>query len=195
MGFQRDRTPRTRPPAPSAEVRTVLDAFRRIVQALRGDRGGKSGRSPLSSAQLFALQQLAEHPGASINDLAALTFTHQSSVSVVVQRLVRRRLVGKITARDDRRRHRLALRAEGRRLLRRAPAAIQERLIAAVYGLPGGERRALARSLGSLARSIAPPDMTPHPPMFFEDASGRAGQNQGLRRRRRRSAPANARVR
>ena len=68
-------------------MRAALDAFRHIVQALRVGRAGEDAGG-LGSAQLFALQQIAEHPDASINDVAALTFTHQSSVSVVIQRLV-----------------------------------------------------------------------------------------------------------
>ena len=68
-------------------MRVALDAFRHIVQALRVGRA-RVEQTGLSSAQLFALQQIAEHPDASINDVAALTFTHQSSVSVVIQRLV-----------------------------------------------------------------------------------------------------------
>src|SRR6478672_5335244 len=87
-----------RPGAPHLpDVRVALDAFRHVVQALRVGRAGE-GYAGLGSAQLFALQQIAEHPDASINDIAALTFTHQSSVSVVIQRLVRQRLVAKGTA-------------------------------------------------------------------------------------------------
>jgi DNA-binding MarR family transcriptional regulator len=113
------------------------------------------------------MQQIAEHPGASVNELASLTFTHQSSVSVVVQRLVEQRLVVRKTAPEDRRRQSLGLTAEGRRVLRRAPAAVQERLIAAISTLPAADRRALARSLERVARAIAPEDGE-HPPMFFE---------------------------
>ena len=153
------------PRAPAADVRAALDAFRRIVRALRMDRAGRP--RGLSSAQLFALQRIAEHPGASINDLAALTFTHQSSVSVVIQRLVEQRLVVRRVSAADRRRHSLELTAEGRRLLRRAPAAVQEGLIAALSTLPAAERRALARSLEKIARVVAPEDAA-HPPMFFE---------------------------
>jgi DNA-binding MarR family transcriptional regulator len=157
------RTPRT-----TSDVRAALDAFRRIVQALRMDRV-QGRRSPrLSSAQLFALQQLADHPHVSINELAALTFTHQSSVSVVVQRLVEQRLVVRTTAAEDRRRQSLALTAEGRRVLRSAPVAVQERLIAAVAALPASERRGVARSLEKIAAAIAP-ETAAHPPMFFED--------------------------
>lgn len=157
----------------SPEVRAALDAFRHIVQALRVDRAG-GHRAGLSSAQLFALQQIADHPAASINDIAALTFTHQSSVSVVIQRLVRQRLVAKGTASDDRRRQRLTLTAKGRRVLRRAPVAVQEHLIAAISALPAADRRALARSLRAVARLVVPDGAAAHPPMFFEeDAIGR----------------------
>ena len=120
--------------------------FRRIVQALRAGRAGER-RAGLSSAQLFALQQIAEHPGASINDVAALTFTHQSSVSVVIQRLVDSGSSPKVPASDDRRRQRARGDGEGRRALRRAPVAVQEHLIAAIAALPRptGASRAVAR--------------------------------------------------
>jgi len=156
-----------------SDVRRALDAFRRVVQALRAGRG--RGGARLSSAQLFALRQIGDHPGASINELAALTFTHQSSVSVVVQRLARRRLVAKVSATDDRRRQRLTLTREGRRVLRRAPAAVQEQLIAAIASLPAADRRALASTLGKIAQSVMPAGATRHPPMFFEErVDGRA---------------------
>lgn len=150
------------------DVRVALDAFRHIVQALRVGRAGE-GHAGLGSAQLFALQQIAEHPGASINDVAALTCTHQSSVSVVIQRLVQQRLVAKVASNQDRRRQRLAVTAKGRRVLGRGPVAVQEHLIAAIAALPAADRRALARSLNAVARLVAPAGAAPHPPMFFED--------------------------
>jgi len=165
---------RTRTTGPS-EVRLALDAFRRIVQALRAN--ARNDRASLSSAQLFALRQIGEHPGASVNELAALTFTHQSSVSVVVQRLVRRRFVAKASAGDDRRRQCLTLTAAGRDVLRRAPGAIQERLIAAISALPVADRRALANSLGKVAQSVMPRPATTHPPMFFEERVKSDGRN------------------
>lgn len=149
-----------------AEVRVALDAFRRIVQALRtGARPGDL-RGSVSHAQLFALQQIAKHPRSSINDIAALTFTHQSSVSVVVQRLVRRGLVAKVAARDDRRRHCLAVTARGRRIQQRAATAVPERLIAALSSLPAAEGRAFASALTRIADAVS--HGKGYPPMFME---------------------------
>jgi DNA-binding MarR family transcriptional regulator len=150
-----------------------------LVQGLRVAGRDGERRAGLTSAQLFALQQIGEHPGASVNELAALTFTHQSSVSVVVQRLVRGGLVARITAAADRRRQRLQLTPRGRAVLKRAPVAVQERLIAAIAGLPPGDRRVLSRALTHVARSVAPKGARPHPPMFFEDASAGRGRAAG----------------
>ena len=150
------------------EVRVALDALRHIVRALRGSRPPQA-RHALGSAQLFALQEIAEHPGSSVNDIAALTCTHQSSVSVVIQRLVQQGLVAKVAATGDRRRQRLAVTASGRRLLRHAPAAAQGDLIAALEALPVRERKAFAQSLRTVARLVTPLGTGSHPPMFFED--------------------------
>jgi DNA-binding MarR family transcriptional regulator len=167
-----------------SDIRQVLDSFRSIVQALRmnGRHAGRGAR--LSSAQLFALQRIAERPNASINDVAALTFTHQSSVSVVVQKLVGLRLVAKVTSSDDRRRQSLVLTAAGRRLLDRTPAAVQERVIDAIGALPKAERRALARSLGKVARAVVPEAELERPPMFFEHGAQAFGKAEIRRRSR-----------
>jgi DNA-binding MarR family transcriptional regulator len=159
--------PRRRASAAAADVREALDALRRIVQALRTP-ATDGGRQRLTSAQLFALQRLAERPGASLNELAALTFTHQSSVSVVVHRLVERGLVASVHAKDDHRRLRLTLTREGRRVLHDVPAAVQDKLIAAMHALPRAKRRALALALVALSESVAPKDASRHPPRFFE---------------------------
>lgn len=151
------------------QVRAALDAFRSIVQALRLAAGEGQRRSGVSAAQLFALQQIAEQPKLSINELALRTFTHQSSVSVVAQRLVERGLVAKIAAADDRRRHLLVLTAKGRRALQAAPAAMQHRLIRAFSALPAAERAVVARALAKVARRVAPSSAGRHPTMFFED--------------------------
>jgi DNA-binding MarR family transcriptional regulator len=181
-GAAQSRDPRaSQPPGPDSatlpDVREALDALRHIVQSLRVGSAG-ADRGGLSSAQLFALQQIGEHPNASVNDIAALTFTHQSSVSVVIQRLVERGLVDKVPSSGDRRRHELALTAKGQRLVRRAPAAVQEDLIAAIASLAAGDRRILARSLGRIAKQIAGGKDSARPPMFFEDDAVRSGQKR-----------------
>jgi len=152
----------------------VLDAFRRIVQALRESSRLAQGRVGLSGAQLFVLQRLGEAPSLSVNELAAQTHTHQSSVSVVVARLVEAGLVRRTPCPSDRRRVELTLTASGRRTAAGSPDVAQARLVQAVAGLTPLRRRQLAASLGEVAHAMT--GTREAPAMFFEDrAVGRKG--------------------
>jgi DNA-binding MarR family transcriptional regulator len=160
----------TRPVLPTAaqiEVRTIMDALRRIVQALRVSSRAAEMQLGITGAQLFVLQRLAEQPAQAIGDLADGTFTHQSSVSVVVKRLAERGLLVRQAAADDRRRLEISLTAKGRSLVRRAPQAAQVQIVAALQRLPALQRRALARSLDLVARHAGVGDAPPN--LFFED--------------------------
>jgi DNA-binding MarR family transcriptional regulator len=162
-------------------TREVLDAIRRIVRALRESSRAAEGSVGIGAAQLFVLQRIAAAPGLSLNELAARTFTHQSSVSVVVSRLVDRGLLTRSRGGDDGRRISISATSAGRALLARAPAAAQERLLAGLGLMGAGSRRQLAELLGRLVDLMALPDRSP--PMFFEAAPrgtrGRKGRKTG----------------
>jgi len=134
-----------------SDVRIILDSIRRILRALRLFDRQAERRTGLSAAQLFVLQKLHEgltdHATVSVNDLAERTFTDQSSVSAIVQKLANRKLISRSRGADDGRRVELALTAVGRRLLRKAPAAAQHRLVAAIDELGRTRRRQLAKLL------------------------------------------------
>src|SRR5438067_2378139 len=149
-------------------TREVLDSVRRIVRALRESSRAAERSVGLGGAQLFVLQRLAGSPALSINELADRTLTHQSSVSVVVSRLVQAGLVARPRATTDGRRAQISLTAAGRAVLTRAPAAAQDRLIGALGVLGGPARNELARQLGQLVEAMALPSQ--HPPMFFVPA-------------------------
>jgi DNA-binding MarR family transcriptional regulator len=152
--------------AKDEEVTAVFDPLRRLVHALHVASRETERRLGVTGAQLFVLTQLRATPSLSINALAERTMTHQSTVSVVVRRLVRRKLVKKVRAQDDARRVELTLTAAGIALLRRAPEVLQVRLASAIGALGAAERRALAHGLehlvGELGVGNAPPAM------FFE---------------------------
>ena len=150
---------------PSPGVRPVLDAIRKLVRGLRLSAGRAQKEAGLSGAQLFVLQKLAESDGQSVSELAARTATDPSSVSVVVARLVRRRLVARHADPRDRRRLRLTLTAAGRALARRAPAAAQQGLVGAIESLPRPEQAHLADLLGRIAAGMGDASAD----LFFED--------------------------
>lgn len=149
------------------DTTAVLDGLRRIVRVLRESSREAEASLGVSGAQLFALKALSEAPQLSLSQLAERTRTHQSSVSVVVKRLVRQRLVARKSSALDGRQVELSLTARGRALLRRAPHAAQDRLILAVEAMPRAERKALGRSLGRLSEAMGAADTAPQ--MFFEE--------------------------
>jgi DNA-binding MarR family transcriptional regulator len=151
------------------DTQAALDAIRRIVQALRESSRWSERHIGLGGAQLFVLQTLADAPGISINDLAARTHTHQSSVSTVVTRLVQAGLVRRARSGADARSVTLSLSARGRRVSERAPDVPQERLIRAIQQLTPARRRQLAAALGSVAKSMDAAAQAPA--MFFEERS------------------------
>lgn len=163
-------------------TRAVLDAIRRIVRALRESSRGTERSVGLGAAQLFVLQRLAGAPALSLNELARRTLTHQSSVSVVVSKLVRAGLVARTRADADGRRVEIMLTKAGRTVLSRAPAAAQDRLIAALGVLGTETRRDLSRRLGQLVEAMALPAR--HPPMFFEAAPKRASRKNSQKKRK-----------
>ena len=108
--------------ADDPDVGTSMNAIRRIVRVLREASRDAEKTIGVSGAQLYVMHRLGA--GAlTINELASATATHQSSVSVVVGRLVDRGLVTRGVSERDRRRREVALTAAGRRLVARAPGA------------------------------------------------------------------------
>lgn len=153
-----------------ADSQRVLDAVRRLVRHLRvADRAAQS--AGLSSAQLFVLSELGKTPAISLGELAERTRTDQSSVSVVVTRLVDAGLVQRDRAGEDARRLELSLTRAGRAALQKAPAVMQERILQAVELLPAAEQKRFADTFTRLLDDIGAEGK---PPMLFEEEKPRS---------------------
>ena len=152
---------------PSTSPERFLVTIRRIVQALRLASRTAEKELGVSGAQLFVLQKLGEGGALSINELAGRTFTHQSSVSVVASRLVKRRLIRRSRGRRGQATQIVELTPAGWRLLSRTGASAQEKLLAGFERLSVRERTQLSRLL---SRVTAAAGLGQAPaPMFFEE--------------------------
>jgi DNA-binding MarR family transcriptional regulator len=149
----------------SDDTTRIVTALRSLVQRLRAGAGEAERRAGLSSAQLYLLSKLVDGPAPSVNALARRVHAHQSSVSVVVDLLVRRGLVRRTPDPDDRRRRMVELTPTGRRRLRRAPRTVQSKLVTAIAALPRTTRHTLSNALESVVLSLGVPS---HPPLFLE---------------------------
>lgn len=150
-----------------SDPQIIMDSLRRIVQALRQSSAASESTTGLTGAQALVLGHVAARDGLSVNEVAGLTFTHQSSVSEVVSRLEARGLVLRERAGDDARRCILRPTPAGRAAAARLKdATAQEKLLRALAGLPPDRRAELARGLSALIAAAGLGGR--RPVMFFE---------------------------
>ena len=166
-----------------AAISLILDSLRRTIRGFRSAAQRAERTLHLSGAQHFVVEQLARAPVASLNELAARTLTHKSSLSVVVARLVEQGYVRRRQSAVDRRQAGFALSAAGRRLLRRAPPSAQTRMIAALRHLDPGDveqfARLFERVTAALGFAALPPTM-----IFEQDAARPRAAARGRRSHR-----------
>ncbi len=145
----------------------ILDSIRRLVRLLRLTDRATQGELGLSGAQLFVLHELGKTPALSLSELAERTRTDQSSVSVVVSRLVTGGYVIRDRDRHDGRRLVLTLTKSGRAVAEKSPPVAQERIIEALEQLPASERHRFADTFSRVIEDLG--EGRGIAPMLFED--------------------------
>lgn len=155
--------------------RQLMDSFRRIVHALRSSHRAAEDNE-LTGAQLFVLATLGSAEGPmGVKDLADQSRTDQSTVSVVVGRLVDRGLVRRVRSTSDTRRVELSLTVRGRNLLRRIPTTVaQRRLADALSQLSASDSAALERILKMIVEMMGEGDAPA--PMLFDEGGASEGR-------------------
>lgn len=150
-----------------SDAHSVLHSFRCIVKSLRlADRAGLKEHG-IGASQLYVLHELKQQSPLSINELAQRTATDQSTVSVVVAKLIDKGFVAGARAEEDARRVDLTLTTKGKNLVKRLPPPIQHSIIEGVQRLPRSRARALAGALQDIVRELGIEDE--HPPMLMDD--------------------------
>jgi MarR family transcriptional regulator, lower aerobic nicotinate degradation pathway regulator len=178
--------------ASQADLRSVMNGLRDVVKVLRSADRADIKRYGLGSAQIFVLHQLGLKSLLSISELAELTATDQSSVSVVVNKLVAKGLVSCTRSLEDARRVELVLTVKGRRVLTRVAPTFQNSIIESLSQMPRTRVHALAATLRDLLSAMGVQNV--HPPMFFEEQPAeprarRARRPRAARKRARRQSP------
>ena len=143
-------SPAVQPP----DVSTAVDAFRRILRALRLASGQTEATAGISAAQLYVLQALGDGTDASLSQIAVRTMTDRTSVAAVVERLVTAGLVKREPSVLDRRRASICISAKGRSVLRRAPQSPTTLLVAGLEDLDGRTLASLAAGLAALTAAM-----------------------------------------
>lgn len=118
-----------RPRQTELDTARIVQGLRRIVKALHSYSQDVYRTYGLTAPQLWALKTLEREGPLPAGRLAEALAVHQSSISILVDRLERRGLVRRVRASDDRRFVRIALTKRGTALSRGAPEPAQGRLL------------------------------------------------------------------
>lgn len=151
------QTPAARREAVELCARQILEVVPRAMRLLREEMRRAAGAG-LSVPQFRALAFLGRTPGASLSSLAAFLGIADATASVMVNRLVGRRLVTRAVDPAERRRVMLELTARGSALLERARAHARGRVVERLGALGGAELAAIAGGLALLDRALATPE-------------------------------------
>jgi DNA-binding MarR family transcriptional regulator len=162
--------PRRRSPAsttPRADVTAIVGGLRRVVRALELYSQEVRRDFGLTAPQLWALKTLHRRGALTVNQLAAALHVHQSSASLLVNRLERRGLLRRSRAQDDRRFVRIEATERALTLMELAPEPAQGRLLHGLSGMPSARLRGIRRAVDDLVGAMEAKDVEAR--FFFED--------------------------
>jgi len=149
------------------DVAAIVQGLRRITRAIELYSQDVQRSYGLTGPQLWALKNLLRDGPLTPNQMAASLAVDQSSVSGLLSRLERKRLLTRTRVAEDLRSVRIQLTPEGQTLARRAPEAAQGRLLHGLQQLPAGRVRALRRSIETLVRAMEADNVDAR--FFFSD--------------------------
>jgi len=150
-----------------SDAEHIVVGLRRIVRALEVYSHEVRRDFGLTAPQLWALKTLARRGPLTTGELAQALLVHQSSTSLLIQRLERRGLVRRVRQKDDRRFVRVELTDRGASLAAEAPAAAQGRLLHGLEAMPARHVRQIRRAIDELVTVMEAEDLDAR--FFFSD--------------------------
>lgn len=132
----------------------ALKRFRQIFKAVQQHSQRVEQRCGLTSAQLWAVAELAQHPGQRVSDIACAMSIHPSTASNLLDKLERKGILKKERQRDDQRVVRLTVTDSGLNLLANAPDPPEGILQRALFTLPAPVIHSLVENLDHLVTTM-----------------------------------------
>lgn len=132
----------------------VLRSFRLIYGSVRQHFRAVQKSCGISGSQLWILHEVHKSPEIGVSDLAARLSIHQSTGSLLVEKLVRSGMLKKNKSNTDQRRVGLQLTAKGKRCVQRAPGPPEGVLPEAIADLSQAQARALLNNLRAVAAQL-----------------------------------------
>ena len=125
----------------------ILQSIRRIMRAVDIHSRKLRARCELTGPQLVCLSAVTDRGPLTVSAIADLVYLSPSTVVGILDRLEKRGLVQRERDTRDRRVVNIEVTSTGRRVVKRAPSALQDGLHAALKSLPRLEQATIAFSL------------------------------------------------
>jgi len=135
----------------------VLDFMRRlwaVSHLLQASSKRMHARAGITGPQRLVLRLVGLFPGISAGRLARLLFLHPSTLTGVLQRLMKYRLVSRRVDPGDSRRALVGLTAAGRKLEHLKQGTVESALSRVLAGMPIDDRRAAERVLDAIRAEL-----------------------------------------
>jgi len=136
----------------------ALQNMRVVMRAAQRHSAQIEKQCGVSGAQLWVMQELLEHPGLRMGELAATMSIHQTTASNLVDALVKKNYVRKARDQPDQRVVTLTLTAQGQAVIAGAPQPARGLLPSALGQLDADSLAQLNRGLSALLAVVAPDD-------------------------------------
>jgi DNA-binding MarR family transcriptional regulator len=139
--------------APSVALLALMK-FRQVINSTKRHFTWVEQQCGISGAQLWALWEIGQAPGLRISALAEAMAMHQTTVSNLVDRLSKAKLIARVRSPGDQRVVTLTLTPAGQRMVKRAPSPARGMLAEALHRLPEKQLSLLDDVLASLLKEM-----------------------------------------
>ena len=129
----------------------VLVALRRIIRATDSHSKRLSKEFGLTTPQLLILQSIRDLGDVTIRHISNEVNLSQATVTTIIDRLEDRGMVTRRRSEEDKRKVYTALTGEGKKILKNAPAPIQEEFVNSFHELEDWEQSLILSSVQRLA--------------------------------------------
>lgn len=136
----------------------VLKKFRIIFGTVKQNFREVEQTCGISGSQLWILQLVNKTPNIGVSNLAEQLSIHQSTCSLLVEKLVKRKLITKVRSTEDQRRVGLEVTNEAKILLNKASGPAEGALPSALAVLPENILRDLNNSLVKIIEELGSRD-------------------------------------
>ncbi len=143
----------------------VVQAIRRIIRRVSSHSRLMAQETGLTLPQLLCMRAIHESEADEVTLARVADAVHlsRSTVSGVIERLVKAGYVTRVRSEVDRRRVHLALTPDGQARLEAVPAPLQDRFLSRLADLPESEQEALLASLHRIVELMDAEDLDAAP--------------------------------